>query len=68
MGDVHLIHGFIVPERVVEEEVVVEEQAEGVQGGGESGHKLGKMRDRNDEGWRCHLVTLHWDVLLVHVH
>lgn len=35
MGDVHLIHGFIVPERGVEEEVVVEEQAEGVQGGGE---------------------------------
>lgn len=60
MGDVHLILGFIVPERV---EVVV------VRGGG-GRHKVGKMQevDYNDEGWRCHLAALLWDVPLVYVH
>lgn len=54
IGDVHLSVNVIVPERV--------------EGGGR--HKLGKMRqgDCNDDGCRCHLVALHWDVTLLHVH
>lgn len=61
MGDVHLNLGFIVPARGEEE---------AVQGRGGGRHKLGKMRevDNNDEGWRCHLVALLLDIQLVYVH
>lgn len=57
MGDVHLSLGFIVSGRVE------------VAGGG-GRHNSGKMCavDCNDERWRCRLVAILEDILLVHVH
>lgn len=55
-GDVHLIPPPIGPERV------------GVSPRwGKRGHKSGKMQeaDCNDDGWRCHVAALLWDIMLV---